>query len=137
MDGIAKKYKIVSSDRGRRAALDSIAPSIATITALLALILHQHKRSKHLITPRVKLTHLYDTKDRSARVRSRWLFNRTTAISPKHASLSTSVCACNDSVLLVTPKRPAEAQASIFRAAALYLVLCPSYLMVFPFNELD
>ncbi|KAF2176525.1 hypothetical protein K469DRAFT_698384 [Zopfia rhizophila CBS 207.26] len=30
----------------------------------------------------------------SAHVTSRWLFNRTTAISPKHASLSTSVNRC-------------------------------------------
>jgi len=65
------------------------------------------------------------------------VLNRTAAMSPKHASLSTSICACNHGVLLVTPKLLAEAQASIFRAAALYLVLYPSYLMVFPFNDPD
>jgi len=52
VDGIAKRYRIVPSDRGRRAALDSIAPSIVTITALLVLIPHKYKRSKRLITLR-------------------------------------------------------------------------------------
>lgn len=51
------------------------------------------------------------------------------------SSLSTFVCSCNDSVLLVPLSPPAEAQASISKAVALYLILHLSYLVVFPFNK--
>lgn len=47
-------------------------------------------------------------------------------------NLSNFVCACNGGVLPVTLSPLAEALASISRAAALYLSLYPSYLIVFP-----
>lgn len=52
-------------------------------------------------------------------------------------SLSSFVCVCNGGVLPVTLSPPAEAQTSIFRAAALYLSLYPSYLIVFPIQRAE
>ena len=51
------------------------------------------------------------------------------------SSPSTFVCACNDGVLPVPLGPPAEVQASISRATALYLILHLSHLVVFPFNN--
>lgn len=57
-----------------------------------------------------------------------------TPCSPQ--SFPTFVGACNDGVLPVTLSPPAEAQASISMATALYLSLYLSYLIGVPFNEL-
>ena len=76
--------RIIADDRVRHAALDSVRssalPSIATITALLVLIPYEHEQSKTTHDPQMS-----NPKDCSAHVRSRWLFDRTTAVSPKHA----------------------------------------------------
>ena len=77
----------VCSSRSRRGPLKQ-----SRLTALLALILHEHKQSKNSLSE-VKLAHLYDTDDCSAYVRSRWLLDRTTAVSPKHAE-PFHVCMC-------------------------------------------
>ncbi|KAF2678335.1 hypothetical protein K458DRAFT_423273 [Lentithecium fluviatile CBS 122367] len=69
--------------------------------------------------------HLYRPRDCSAYVRSRWLFDRTTAYYQNMPSLSTFVCARNDGVSPVTLNPPVEAQAPISRAAALSSVLYP------------
>ncbi|KAF2678333.1 hypothetical protein K458DRAFT_140691 [Lentithecium fluviatile CBS 122367] len=81
--------------------------------------------------------HLHDPKDCGAHGKSRWSFDRTTAISPKHEEpfhlrmrLQRRRFASN---ARLNPL--AEAQASISRPAALYLGLYPSRHIVFPFNE--
>ncbi|KAH7128777.1 hypothetical protein B0J11DRAFT_525776 [Dendryphion nanum] len=50
--------------------------------------------------------------------------------------LSTFVCACNNSVLLVTLNLLAKLKALISRATALYLILSLFYLIIFLFNRL-
>ncbi|KAF1963888.1 hypothetical protein BU23DRAFT_562405, partial [Bimuria novae-zelandiae CBS 107.79] len=61
---------------------------------------------------------------------SHWSFDRTTAVSPKHAEPLHRRFASN---ARLNPH--AEAQALISRPAALYLSLYPSHHIVFPFNE--
>ena len=82
-------------------------------------------------------THLYSPRDCGACVRSRWLYDRTAAVPPKHAEpfhlrtrLQPRRFASN---ARLNPL--AEAQASNSRAAALYLSLYPSHRIVFPSNE--
>ncbi|PVH99617.1 hypothetical protein DM02DRAFT_614947 [Periconia macrospinosa] len=80
---------------------------------------------------------LYGPIDCSAHVRSRWSFDRTTAVSPKYAELfhlrtglERRRFASN------TQLNPlAEAQASISRPAVLHLSLYTSHHIVFPFNK--
>jgi hypothetical protein len=49
------------------------------------LVPHEHKQSKTPHDPqRQTEAHLYGPSDCSAYVRSRWLFDRTTAVPPKH-----------------------------------------------------
>jgi hypothetical protein len=76
-------------------------------------------------------------KDFSAHVRSRWSFDRTTAVSPKHAEPFRLRMRLQRRRFASSARlNPfAEAQASIARAAALYLILYPPHHIVFPFNE--
>ncbi|OAF98753.1 uncharacterized protein CC84DRAFT_1210623 [Paraphaeosphaeria sporulosa] len=104
---------------------------MATITALLVLIPHEHEHSKTPHDPQGRTgAPLYGPRDCSAHVKSRWSFGRTTAVSPKYMRLQRRRFA---SSARLNPR--AEVQASISRAAALYLSLYPSYHIVFPFNE--
>ncbi|KAF2470777.1 uncharacterized protein BDR25DRAFT_32412 [Lindgomyces ingoldianus] len=67
------------------AVLDRVFPGIAIMIALLVLPPHEHERSKRLITLRGQTgARLYRPRDYSAHVRSRWSFDHTTAVSPKH-----------------------------------------------------
>ena len=78
---------------------------------------------------------LYGSRDYSAHVRSRWPFDRTTAVSQNHADLSAFVCACNDGIAPVTLNPLAEAQASISRAARILSYTVPLLSYRIPFNE--
>jgi hypothetical protein len=78
---------------------------------------------------------LYGPRDCSAHVRSRWPFDRTTAVSPNHADLSAFVRACNDGVAPVTLNPLAEAQASISGADRILPYPVPLLSHRIPFNE--
>jgi hypothetical protein len=78
---------------------------------------------------------LYDSRDCSAHVRTRWPFDRTTAVSPNYADLSAFVRACNDGVAPVTLNPLAEVQASIPEADRILPYPVPLLSHRTPFNE--
>ncbi|KAF2813541.1 uncharacterized protein BDZ99DRAFT_460771 [Mytilinidion resinicola] len=84
----------------------------------------------------VKSKQLYGSRDCSIHVRSRSLYNRVTAVSLKHAE-PFHLRICLQRRRSASDTQPTRQSAGIdFQGHPIYLILYPSYLMVFPFNKL-
>ena len=103
---------------------------MATITAPLVLILPNMNNPKLLVTLRAQTgAPLYGPRDCSAHVRGRWSFDRTAAVSPKHAGLS------HLRVRLQRRRCASDAQPTCQSAARILPYPVPLLSHRVPFNE--
>jgi hypothetical protein len=112
---------------------------MATITALLVI----YSSLMNLNNPKLLTTltgrteaHLYGPRDCSAHVRSRWLFDRTTAVSPKHAGPFHLRMRLQRRRFASDAQPTCRSAGFAFHGRRTRSHLVPSYLIVFSFDEL-